>query len=399
MPKTTTLHLSSGNGPVTRTVIDAPIREALPHEIPIIDISGIFSHSFADRIAVADQIRSAALTNGFFYITNHGIPTPVTSSAHDASLSFFRQPTSKKDPSNNKHSLHHFGWKPTSTQRVNPFEGVDQRETFSWRYDPRYDPSVKDAHSIPEHISKFIQHDPDDFPWSATTEHTPQFKATVIPLFQSVLGLGRLLLRSFALSLNLEETAFDEKFTHPGVGMAINYYPSLPPSQPSTSTSTPPPVSIGSHTDFQLFTLLHQDPSSPKTALQVLSRCPNHPDHNPDDAQIFQWLYAKPIPGTFIVNFGDYMQRITNDKYPSTVHRVQNFGENGAGAKERLSIAFFFGFNQNETVEVLDSCVDSSKGESKKYEAVSCFDWTVRRIRGMHDTEGVVMGMGGEGGV
>lgn len=59
--------------------------------------------------------------------------------------------------------------------------------------------------------------------------------------------------------------------------------------------------------------------------------------------------YAKPILGTFIVNFGDYMQRITNEKCPSTVHRVQNLGESSVGVKERLSIAFFFGFNQNET--------------------------------------------------
>ena len=166
MPKTTILHLASANGPVTRQVLDTPIREALPHEIPIIDISGISSPSLADRKAIADQIRSAALTNGFFYITNHGIPSPVTSSAHDASLSFFRQPVSKKDPANAKHSLYQYGWKPTSTQRLNPFEGVDQRETFAWRYDPRYDPSVEDVNDIPEHICRFIQHDPDDYPWS-----------------------------------------------------------------------------------------------------------------------------------------------------------------------------------------------------------------------------------------
>lgn len=52
---------------------------------------------------------------------------------------------------------------------------------------------------------------------------------------------------------------------------------------------------------------------------------------------------------------------------------------------ERLSIAFFFGFNQDVTVEVLDSCVDVSRGERRKYDAISCHDWTLRRFQGMHD--------------
>lgn len=59
--------------------------------------------------------------------------------------------------------------------------------------------------------------------------------------------------------------------------------------------------------------------------------------------------------------------------------------DNGAdGDGERLSMAFFFGFNPSETVEVLDSCVDVSKGEKKRYEAISCHEWTLRRLRAMH---------------
>ncbi|KAM7186696.1 2OG-Fe(II) oxygenase [Rhypophila sp. PSN 637] len=395
--KTVTLRLSSANGPVTRTVLSQPPREALPHEIPIINISALTNPSStqAERQAIADQIRTAALTNGFFYITGHGIPESVTSAAHSSSLSFFRQPVEKKQPSNAAlYSKYNFGWKPPHSQRINPFEGADLRETFSWRYDPAYDPSLSadDLDRIPEEVKKCIQVDEGDFPWSATTKDTPEFKRDVVRLFQDVLELGRLLGRSFALSLGLDEHDWDGKFTYPGVGMAVNWYPPLPAStntEPAEKADTN--VSIGSHTDFQLFTLLYQDPSSPPTALQVLSRCPEA-GRTPDGEEIYQWLYAKPIPGTFVINFGDYMQRITNDRYPSTVHRVQNFLPAPSGNEEsaehngeRLSMAFFFGFNQNETVEVLDSCVDFAKGEKKKYEAVSCFEWNLRRFKAMHD--------------
>lgn len=283
--------------------------------------------------------------------------------AEAAAFKFFRGPVEEKEKASMHKSLYKYGWKPPRTQRLNPFESVDHRESFSWRYDPRYDADVKDIEEIPEVVMAMIKHDPDDYPWSAVD---PQFKGAVIRYFQAVLGLGRVLQRAFALSLGLEETAFDEKSQWPDLGMAVNYYPPLSQEEANEAkTDGETKVSIGSHTDFQLFTILGQDQVG---GLQVLSRSG-------------QWLNAKPIPGTFVVNFGDYMQRITNDKYVSTVHRVQNYS-----GKERLSMAFFFGFNLNETCEVLDSCVE--EGEEKKYEAISCWEWTQRRIRMMHNVQG-----------
>jgi isopenicillin N synthase-like dioxygenase len=76
---------------------------------------------------------------------------------------------------------------------------------------------------------------------------------------------------------------------------SVNYYPPL--EQVNVPTDEETEVSIGSHTDFQLFTMLWQDNAG---GLQVLNRQG-------------QWINAKPIEGTFVVNIADYMQRITND--------------------------------------------------------------------------------------
>jgi len=92
-----------------------------------------------------------------------------------------------------------------------------------------------------------------------------------------------------------------------------------------------------------------------------------------------EWLSAKPVEGTFVVNIADYLQRITNDLYVSTVHRVQNWS-----GREWVSIPFFFGFNLNESCGVLDSCV--GPGEDKKYDEISCVDWVRRRADMMHQT-------------
>lgn len=414
------LQLSSGNGPVYRTVQRTPPRDATPSEIPIIDISGIFSPSLSARKAVAAQIHNAATNNGFFYIRNHGIPTSVTDAAHDGCLSFFRQPQETKNLANAKQSAYFNGYKPPRSQRINPSESVDNRETFSWTYDPRCDPAVPSLGSLPPRVRSFLRIEPDTddngsneeeddslspvgdaedddddahdphrrFPWSRT-KTVPHFAPAVITYWRSCLFLARALVRSFALSLDLEETFFDAKVTHPDAALALNYYPPLPPTppqspghiqqhspSPSPSPSPPPQaqhqeqVSIGSHTDFQLFTILHQDTVP---GLQVLSR-------------EGQWLNAPPIPGTFVVNIADYLQRITNDLYVSTVHRAINTG--GKGGQERVSMPFFFGFNMDESCAVIDSCVAASPGGVRRYDEVSCYEWVQRRVRAMHDTKG-----------
>ncbi|KAK4183898.1 2OG-Fe(II) oxygenase [Podospora australis] len=362
-PKTTTLHLASGNGPITRTILPTPLRDALPSEIPIIDISPILSPSSSPsaRQAVASQIRNAATNNGFFYITNHGISPSATSSAHRESLHFFKQDVSLKEPasyltqSDNRYKI---GWKPPATQRVNPFESVDHRESFSWRYHPLYDPlhSSTDKKIPPEvakHLSELDQH---GFPWGTVS---PRFSEAVIAQYQAVLSLGRCLLRSFSLALGLEEDALDGKFVYPDAGLAINYYPPLPPSGKEEEEE----VGIGSHTDFQLFTILWQDSVG---GLEVLSTQG-------------QWLRAKPIEGTLVLNFGDYMQRITNGKWLSTVHRVRNVTEQQP--KERMSMAFFFGFGLHESCGVIETCLE--EGEEVKYEEVGCAEWVERRVRMM----------------
>ncbi|KAI0974605.1 2OG-Fe(II) oxygenase [Xylaria arbuscula] len=355
---TTQLRFSSGNGPVSRTVLKTPLRDALPSEIPVIDVSGVFSDSKEARMNVARQIRDAATNSGFFYIEKHGIPADVPETACEELRGFFRQPREVKDRAHVSQSRYFNGYKPAKSQRVNPFESVDVRETFSWTYDPRYDPSVSDPAAIPPHIAQLLRRE--DFHWEATA-NLPHFKEAIVSYWRSCLAVARVLVRCFALSLDLPEDFFAEKFSHPDAALALNYYPSLSASPAQKAEQDETEVSIGSHTDFQLFTMLWQDNNG---GLQVLNRQG-------------QWINAKPIPGTFVVNMADYMQRITNDRYVSTVHRVQNYSGN-----ERISMAFFFGFNLNESCGVLDNCV--AEGEVKKYEEVSCEEWVQRRVRAMH---------------
>lgn len=122
----------------------------------------------------------------------------------------------------------------------------------------------------------------------------------------------------FALSLDLDEHYFDEKVTYPGADGVLNYYPVATEAERASDA-----VGLGSHTDLQLFTLLWQDYHV--GGLQVLNK-------------EGQWIKAPPITETIVVNIGDFMMRLCNDLYKSTVHRVYNRAE-----VERVSMPFFFG--------------------------------------------------------
>jgi isopenicillin N synthase-like dioxygenase len=88
---------------------------------------------------------------------------------------------------------------------------------------------------------------------------------------------------------------------------------------------------VGEHTDYGLLTILKQDESG---GLQVKSQS--------------RWIEAHPIPGSFVCNIGDMLDRLTGGLYHSTPHRARN-----VSGRDRLSFPFFFDPNFNATIEPL----------------------------------------------
>jgi isopenicillin N synthase-like dioxygenase len=77
---------------------------------------------------------------------------------------------------------------------------------------------------------------------------------------------------------------------------------------------------VGEHTVYGLLTILLQDDAG---GLEMKSWS--------------QWVPAPPIPGSFVCNVGDMLDRMTGGGYCSTPHRVHN-----PVPRDRLSIPFFF---------------------------------------------------------
>ncbi|EOD46990.1 putative 2og-fe oxygenase superfamily protein [Neofusicoccum parvum UCRNP2] len=354
-PSTSKLELRTALGPVYRTVLNKPPRDCTNEEIPIIDLSRLFSDSLEDRKDLAKEVYAAAVANGFFYIKNHGIPDETIAAAREQGLNFFHQPPEAKAKASLERSKYFNGWRSAYGTRVNVAESWDTRESFTWRYRPEYDPSPKPPLAqVPDEVKPFIRGE--DFVWDETA-HLAGFREAVLAYWSACITLARRLVRVFALALDLPEDYFDTRTTYPGADGVLNWYP------PSTEEEVRnDAVGLGSHTDLQLFTLLWQDHIG---GLQVLTK-------------EGQWIKAKPVEGTIIVNIGDFLMRLSNDIFKSNVHRVYN-----RSREERVSMPFFFGLNFNCVEGVIPTC--TSAENPAKYEPISCGDWCQLRFKQERD--------------
>lgn len=360
-PTTYKLQLQTGYGPVYRDVLQTEPRDATDNEIPVIDLSNISSQSLEDRKAIANAVRSAGVNTGFFYIRNHGIDQQIIDRARHQLVTFFNQSTEQKEKVSQKQSKYFNGWRAPRSTNVSHTESIDVKESLAWRYYPEYDPDhPQSIDELDEEVKRWIRGE--EFVWDGTS-HLSEFKQDVLAYWQACLKLARKLIRIFALSLNLAEDYFDSRTTYPGADGVFNYYPVNTAEELAADS-----VGIGSHTDLQLFTLLWQDMVG---GLQVLNR-------------EGQWIKAQPKEGTIVVNIGDFMMRLSNDYFKSTVHRVYN-----RAPVERISMPFFFGMrplqsallpgsnimtglNLNCVEGVIATC--ASEDNPPKYEPMSCGD-------------------------
>jgi isopenicillin N synthase-like dioxygenase len=153
-----------------------------------------------------------------------------------------------------------------------------------------------------------------------------------------------------AMSLGLEPGYFQDRYTRePLILFRIFYYP--PAVGKETAESQ---WGVGEHTDYGLLTILHQDDNG---GLQVKS---------PGG-----WIDAPPIPGTFVCNIGDMLDRMTGGYYRSTPHRVRN-----QGARGRLSFPFFFDPNWNACVQPIDPAQGIADDRHDRWDRASVHEFS-----------------------
>jgi len=274
---------------------------ATPDSIPVVDLSTPSSAS-GETPKVATAIHDACRGSGFFYVVGHGVEDDLQERLEARSREFFAQSLEAKMAI--RMELGGRSWRgyfPLGQELT--LGKPDQKEGIYFGAELGADhPRV--AAGVP-------LHGPNLFP------DLPSFRDTVLEYLDALTQLGHRLMEAMALSLGLPVSYFDERYTRdPTVLFRIFHYPSI-----SLSDASEALWSVGEHTDYGLLTILRQDEAG---GLQIKSR---------DSG----WIDAPPLPGAFVCNIGDMLDRMTGGYYRSTPHRVLN--ESG---RERLSFPFFF---------------------------------------------------------
>lgn len=159
-----------------------------------------------------------------------------------------------------------------------------------------------------------------------------------------------------ALSLDLDRTYFDHFASDPN-GICLCRAHHYPPTPPDAAGRT---RGVGAHTDFGALTLLLQDTVG---GLEVLHK------------RTGTWHPVPPVDGAYVCNIGDLMQRWTNDRYKSTMHKVIS----PLTQTDRYSCAFFNDGALDMMVEPLPGCV--AEGEKPKYEPLRVEEHIVKRYQ------------------
>lgn len=152
-------------------------------------------------------------------------------------------------------------------------------------------------------------------------------------LYEALEPLALPLMRSILTGFGCPADLYDARLTGTLCALRLNYYPGLKASDEELGAAR-----LLGHEDVTLFTFL---PASPVEGLQVFHR------------QTGRWIRLNPPPGTIIVNAGDYLQRITNNVFQSSTHRVSPPRDPEMRRRPRTSFPLFVYLRETDSVEVL----------------------------------------------
>jgi isopenicillin N synthase-like dioxygenase len=274
--------------------------------LPVVDVSTLRGGGAARDDGVR-QLDAACRDVGFFYVVGHAVDEDLQGRLEALSREFFGLPDDEKARIAMAGGGRAWrGWFPVGGELTSGRPDRKEGIYFGAELAPDH-PRV--AAGVP-------LHGPNLFP-----ARPAGLRDAVLAYMAAMTDLGHLLASAVARALGLADDWFATHLTaDPTVLFRIFQYPPAAATDAEGPPGAERPWGVAEHTDYGLLTILRQDNTG---GLEV--RTPAG------------WTAAPPIPGSFVCNLGDMLERMTGGLYRSTPHRVRNPGRAG-----RVSFAFFF---------------------------------------------------------
>ncbi len=198
------------------------------------------------------------------------------------------------------------------------------------------------------HFGQYVEDDNQlehEYPPNVIVNELPNFNVVGKETYKMLEKTAKYVLRALALHLNLEETYFDPYIKNGKSILRPIHYPPIH-SEPKNA------VRAAAHGDINLITLLM---GAQGRGLQVKNNQG-------------EWIDAIAQPEEIMINVGDMLSRLTNNKLKSTIHQVINPPRELWGTS-RYSIPFFMHPISEMPLNCLENCVDSEN--PKQFEDIT----------------------------
>ena len=193
-----------------------------------------------------------------------------------------------------------------------------------------------------------------EYPSNVIVKELPKFNEVGKEAYKMLEKTAKYVLRALAIHLGLEETYFDEYIYNGNSILRPIHYPPIK-EEPKEA------VRAAAHGDINLITLLM---GAQGRGLQVQ----NHKG---------EWIDAIAEADEIMINVGDMLSRLTNNKLKSTIHRVINPPKELWGTS-RYSIPFFMHPISEMKLNVLEGCINENN--PKGFEDITAGEFLNERL-------------------
>jgi isopenicillin N synthase-like dioxygenase len=297
--------------------------ETLLDSIPSLDLADFTSGNSILKDKFVQDLGKAFNNIGFVAIKNHGLTDANTEKLYQIVQDFFKAPDDLKKQYAIEGIAGQRGYIGKGKETAKGFKVADLKEFYHIGQ-----PKVDDGDSIWK-----------EYPDNVFPKEFPAFEEYTLHTYKTLENTGKSLLQAIALYLDLPEYYFEDKVQNGNsILRAIHYFPIVNPDDLPEGA-----VRAAAHGDINLITLLM---GASAEGLEVLRT----------DGK---WIAITSLPDYVVVNVGDMLDRLTNHKLKSTIHRVVNPPKEKLGTS-RFSIPFFMHPRAEMDLTCLASCVDTN---------------------------------------
>jgi isopenicillin N synthase-like dioxygenase len=306
--------------------------------IPAVDLEDYISGDVRRKERFVRELGEAYEKIGFVALKNHGLSSGLEKRLYREVKAFFQLPLEVKAKYEIEGLAGQRGYTSFGKEHAKGKQEGDLKEFW------HFGQEVTDGDPLAQ-----------EYPANIIVEELPGFNETGMEAYRSLENTGKIMLRAIALFLGLDEFYFDDKI-HNGNSILrpIHYGPIT--QEPASA------VRAGEHEDINLITLLM---GASADGLEILNKQG-------------EWVPVTALPEQIVVNVGDMLQRLTNNRLRSTTHRVVNPPKEEWGSS-RYSIPFFLHPRSRMRLDCLPQCVDGQHPAA--YSPVSAGEYLQERLR------------------